>query len=102
MKTLSETIECNKEYLHSKYIEDNDFVNNLETLLIPLNPKFNESCRTSMREGLRTGNMKRIGIACDHCNTELVMSSNGVVLMSNPPKYPVGCPGCGWYGNTTL
>ncbi len=54
--------------------------------------------RDHMRELIREGQTSKMGVACDNCGTELVNRQPGTMTLSIPPKYYVGCPGCGWIG----
>lgn len=57
-----------------------------------------ETDRNLMRSLIDEGEATRIGLACDHCGTELINRSPGSEFASFPPKKAIGCPGCGWKG----
>lgn len=65
---------------------------------IPLHQPNSDGIRTLIRRGLRESRMTPLGIACDHCGTELVDRKPGAMTASMPPKRTIGCPGCGWTG----
>lgn len=60
--------------------------------------QYREHFRTQVRSA---GRFYRLGVACDHCGTELINPEPGVVLASNPPQRKVACIGCGWSGSSS-
>jgi len=56
-----------------------------------------EVARKRIREDVRSGEVVALEIACDHCGTEL-FCTDPELLLSNPPRKRIGCPGCGWIG----
>lgn len=74
----------------------------VERQVIPLHQPHADSIRTTMRRGLREVRMVPLGVACDHCGTELVDRHPGTRTASMPPMLTVGCPGCGWTGWLSL
>lgn len=104
MKTLSEYEKerTEKERLFREAIKKRDLVwlQEVEDKHIPLIDKesITHYAREDWKEKVRKSMVNRLGIACDHCGTELVDPSPGTVLMSYPPKIRVGCIGCGWSG----
>ena len=43
-----------------------------------------------------------VGVACPKCGSELINTSPGELLMSNPPKMRVHCGGCDYLGNMVV
>jgi hypothetical protein len=112
MKTLSEYEAQRKssedEYWKGKLERAQKWLSELEEKNIPLyeekdprthyEPDQVESMRRGMRQLIQNGRTSGLGVACDHCGTELVDREPGCITLSSPPKLYVGCPGCGWIG----
>jgi len=69
-----------------------------------------EKVRQGLRDLIREGSNGQhffyrypipVGLACDHCKTEVFYPSPGQQLLSNPPQKKITCPGCGWIGYLT-
>lgn len=57
----------------------------------------NNRAKMALRSGVST-KCKGNGIACPNCGKELVDTTPGFPLMSDPPRYPAHCPHCSWRG----
>jgi hypothetical protein len=102
MRTLKEEQEHRTVEGAAEVLRRRAFVLWLESRSIPLASDSLEEKRVEIRIGFRDGRYTAIGYACETCRTELVNICPGMLLLSNPPKRTVGCPGCGWKGDTTL
>jgi hypothetical protein len=98
MKTLSELANARMEVERLSRDADKALVAHVRLHPIPRHQEARPDTREDIRERLEAGRVHRIGIACDHCRTELVNTDPSIVLAVHPPKIHVGCPGCGWTG----
>ncbi len=102
MRTLSQTLHDTEEQLKRNRVDRCTQLNALRQKEIPLHADAMESRREDMRQKFESGGMPAMGIACDHCGTELLNTAPHMSFSSNPPKKKIGCPGCGWEGMTSL
>jgi len=105
MKTLSEDRDDRIKARQDERASALAWLTEIEGKDIPLytSERYGSS-REALRDKVRdespsyNPHYSRLGVACDHCGTELINRTPGVLMTSNPPKINIGCIGCGWIG----
>src|SRR4051812_14285390 len=99
MKTLREVQQEREATLTWQQQARTKLFQSFEAMAIPLHSG-TEVQRQELRQRVAT-DAQSLGIACDHCGTEL-FTAEDAMLMTSPPQCRIGCPGCNWRGFYTL